>query len=113
MASAGMVSERLEVQPSSEVTAASPAAGIEVRPSSGVFLLHGCLPSAASASSIIVGSHVRVRPSVTRPMEGWGDVKAGSVGTVTEMTNGGVKCNIDFPEQKGWIGVVAEMEGVT
>ena len=64
---------------------------------------------ASGSSSIAVGSRVRVRTGV-EPSTGWGSVKAGSVGVVTEMRNEGVKCQVTFPEQTGWIGVVAEME---
>ena len=52
---------------------------------------------------------MRVKPGTT-PSTGWGNVKASSVGTVKEITDGGEKCKIDFPEQSGWVGVIAELE---
>ena len=52
---------------------------------------------------------MRVKPGTT-PSTGWGSVKASSVGTVKEITDGGEKCKIDFPEQSGWVGVIAELE---
>ena len=52
---------------------------------------------------------MKVKPGTT-PSTGWGIVKAGSIGTVKEITDGGKKCKIDFPEQSGWVGVIAELE---
>lgn len=64
---------------------------------------------AKSPEDIKIGSTVKVK-SGTTPSTGWGNVKAGSVGTVKEITGGGKKCRIDFPEQSNWVGVIAELE---
>lgn len=44
------------------------------------------------------------------PSTGWGSVKAGSVGTVTALTDANTRCKVDYPEQTGWVGVIAELE---
>lgn len=64
---------------------------------------------AKSPEDIKIGSTVKVK-SGTTPSTGWGNVKAGSVGTVKEITDGGKKCRIDFPEHSNWVGVIAELE---
>ena len=54
-------------------------------------------------------STVKVK-SGTTPPTGWGSVKAGSVGTVKEITDRSKKCRIDLPEQSNWSGVIAKLK---
>ena len=75
--------------------------------SSTLSLSHVCCLQMGAA--IGVGSKVKVMAGTT-PSTGWGSVKASSVGTVKEMTDEGRTCKIDFPEQSGWVGVIAELE---
>jgi hypothetical protein len=57
---------------------------------------------------IKVGDSVRVKPGV-KPSRGWGQAE-GATGTVRSIS--GSDCTIDFPRQKGWAGVLSEMEKV-
>ena len=61
---------------------------------------------------IVVGSLVRVKPSVFSPHYGWGSVTSDSVGVVTRLDDNG-EMTIDFPEHSGWMGYLDEMELAT
>lgn len=58
------------------------------------------------------GDKVRVKPSVERPLHGWGAVKAGDVGVVSTGNNGGKKSSfqVNFPAQYSWNAASQEME---
>ncbi|KTG37656.1 hypothetical protein cypCar_00043679, partial [Cyprinus carpio] len=60
---------------------------------------------------IVVGDHVRVKPSVVTPTHKWGSVTHLSIGVVKKIQ--GDLLTVDFPEQRNWTGVVSEMERVT
>lgn len=65
----------------------------------------------ATSAPIVVGSRVRVRMSLPGdPGRGWGSVRRGDVGVVTEIS--GSNLTVDFPRQSGWSGVLDEMECV-
>ena len=66
--------------------------------------------AAASSSALVVGSQVRVKPSVGKPQYGWGSVSPGDTGTVTAIT--GSKVTVKFPTQSSWSGALSEMEVV-
>ena len=68
------------------------------------------VPKSAPGGSIVVGSRVRVKPSVANPKHGWGSVKHGHVGIVKPLEDGGEKMYVDFPSHSGWAGRTAEME---
>lgn len=57
---------------------------------------------------IVIGSRVRVRRSVTSPTHGFGSVTHDSVGEVATIH--GADCTVNFPEQRGWSGVLSELE---
>ncbi|KAK2884232.1 hypothetical protein Q8A67_017869 [Cirrhinus molitorella] len=57
---------------------------------------------------ITIGDKVRVKPSVETPKYLWGSVSHKSIGSVINVQ--GETVTVDFPEQKGWIGEVSEME---
>ena len=59
-----------------------------------------------------MGSHVRVKPSVSSPEYGWGSVTHDSVGVVTRLDDDG-EMRIDFPEFSDWMGKLDEMELAT
>ncbi|KAI4898736.1 hypothetical protein NFI96_007112 [Prochilodus magdalenae] len=54
------------------------------------------------------GDKVRVKSTVVTPKHQWGGVTHKSVGVITDIKEDTV--TIDFPECKGWKGVVSEME---
>lgn len=58
--------------------------------------------------AIKVGDRVRVKPDVGEPLYGWGEIEADSVGVVKKILNDCV--GIDFPEQKGWVAKIEELE---
>ncbi|XP_066533507.1 uncharacterized protein [Hoplias malabaricus] len=55
-----------------------------------------------------IGDSVRVKSTVVTPKHQWGGVTHKSVGVVTDIKEGTV--TVDFPECKGWKGIVPEME---
>ncbi|XP_073708853.1 uncharacterized protein ftr79 [Garra rufa] len=61
-------------------------------------------------SNIKIGDKVCVKPSVKTPKYLWGSVSHKSIGSVINVQSETV--TVDFPEQKGWIGQVSEMEVV-
>lgn len=74
--------------------------------------LLGHPPSLPGPPALKVGDKVRVKASVTVPKYKWGSVNHHSVGVVTEIINNGKDVSVDFPQQVGWTGCVAEMEKV-
>jgi hypothetical protein len=66
-------------------------------------------PSAGSSGAPIAqGDRVRVKAGVT-PSHGWGSVTKDHIGVVV-MIDGVGGVTVDFPSQKGWSGVLSEME---
>ena len=57
-----------------------------------------------------VGDRVRVKPSVSKPVHGWGGVDHKSVGTITSTS--GDSCKVKFPEHSNWSGRLSEIECV-
>ena len=53
---------------------------------------------------------MRVKAGISKPSCGWGQVSAGDIGRVTNVS--GSSCNIEFNAQSGWSGKLAEMERV-
>lgn len=49
-----------------------------------------------------------MRPGLSSVRFGWGSVTAASVGVVSSIN--GERCEIDFPAQSSWSGVVEEMQ---
>lgn len=72
---------------------------------------HSNLPPSAEQHTIMVGSHVRIKSSVTMPRYKWGSlpIQSGSIGVVSAITENG-DVSVDFPEQFNWIGHLSEME---
>ncbi|VDI54654.1 Hypothetical predicted protein [Mytilus galloprovincialis] len=54
------------------------------------------------------GDHVRIKLSVTEPINGWGDVTHDSIGTVRGVNDDIV--TVDFKEFSGWEALVSEVE---
>lgn len=67
--------------------------------------------AAGTDNTIIVGSHVRIKASVSAPRYKWGSVLRGSVGVVTAINDNDV--TVDFPQQFSWTGQLSEMELVS
>ena len=55
---------------------------------------------------------MRVRASVSKPKYGWGEVNHTSIGTVRIVRVEPPELKVDFPKQKGWSGMIKEMEVV-
>lgn len=53
------------------------------------------------------GDQIKIKPSVTEPINGWGDVTHDSVGIVKGVNNGTV--TVDFPQFIGWEGLLSEI----
>ena len=53
---------------------------------------------------------VRVKASITSPKYKWGAVNHSNSGLVKQISPDGVECQVDFCQQTGWTGLVAEME---
>lgn len=62
-----------------------------------------------ASENIIVGSHVRIKSTVSAPRYKWGSVLRGSVGVVTAINDNG-DVTVDFPQQFSWTGKLSEME---
>lgn len=60
-------------------------------------------------TTIMVGSHVRIRQNVSTPRYAWGSVVYGSIGVVTAVSENG-NVSVDFPQQFNWNGHISEME---
>ncbi|XP_051732344.1 uncharacterized protein LOC127502925 isoform X3 [Ctenopharyngodon idella] len=58
--------------------------------------------------NIKVGDRVRVKPSITTPKHNWGSVTHESMGVVKDIKFEDVI--VDFPNHKGWKGILSEME---
>ncbi|XP_031621811.1 probable E3 ubiquitin-protein ligase HERC2 [Contarinia nasturtii] len=65
--------------------------------------------SSVESTTIMVGSHVRIRQNVSTPRYRWGSVTNGSIGVVTSINENG-DVTVDFPQQFNWTGTVNEME---
>lgn len=61
--------------------------------------------------SFKLGDKVRVKSSVSDPEHAWGDVSPGEVGIVRQV--GYSSLVVDFPSQRSWNAVAAEMEVVS
>lgn len=59
------------------------------------------------------GDLVRVRPSVDQPRYKWGFIDHSSTGVITSIASNGRDVTVDFPQQPGWTGQLAEMERAT
>ena len=90
----------------------APAVTVPARPSVARRAVRAAATPAQAAptASFRVGDRVRVRQGVERPAYQWGAVRRTSEGTVTRIY--GERCDVDFPEQLGWMGRVDEMERV-
>ena len=59
---------------------------------------------------IKVGDMVRVKPNILSPKYKWGAINHSNIGMVKKISPDGVECQVDFVQQTGWTGLVAEME---
>ncbi|XP_017538314.2 uncharacterized protein LOC108411325 isoform X1 [Pygocentrus nattereri] len=59
-------------------------------------------------NSFHIGDNVRVKSTVVTPKHQWGGATHKSVGVVTDIKEDTVV--VDFPECKGWKGIISEME---
>lgn len=67
---------------------------------------------AIPAPNFVVGDSVRlVIPEGNRPRYGWGRVKNGDIGKITDIS--GQKVDIEFPAQSRWSRLVSEVEKVS
>ena len=54
-----------------------------------------------------VGDLVTLKPEISSPSTGWGQMKRGDAGVCTYVTVG--SCRVDFPSQRGWNGSTDEL----
>ena len=62
----------------------------------------------AARTSLVVGDRVRVKYSVKKPSQDWGNVKHGEVGILKQLS--GTSVLIDLPRHPGWGGTTDEVE---
>ena len=93
------------------VTAELVLVDVHGRPVESAGPLSRSLSGAASAGGVGFqeGSRVRVKPGL-KPSTGWGSATSKSIGVITEFKDDRARCKVDFPEHKGWNGIVAELD---
>ena len=58
-----------------------------------------------------VGDRVCVKPSLTSPRYGWGNVEPSSIGVLSQIDDDGSgDCTVCFPEHSSWRGILSELE---
>ena len=62
--------------------------------------------------NIQTGNQVKVKPGIRTPRHGWQGVSPGTIGIITDIKDDG-RIEVDFPDKKGWRGILCEMELAT
>ncbi len=71
-------------------------------------LVVGAAAASAVGGAFVVGARVRV--VCEKPAKGWGSVKRYDEGVLKSVS--GADCVIDFDKQKGWAGLLSELQAV-